>query len=138
MILIRGLNIKRTTIRILRKLWTNLSLEGRGMSKYESICNFKQKQRLAVYGSYHRDAEDKFQDGYMQALQDVRVILGGNSPVSPEKHKERAEIIDKIDLDIMQNLYCQVADIGWYMKQREVRKKIEIEEEGIIESEQEQ
>lgn len=75
--------------------------------------------RLAVYGSYDEKAEEMYRDGYLQALQDVRVILGGNSPVNPAEHKERAEVIDRIDLDIMQGLYSQVADIGWYMKQRE-------------------
>lgn len=89
------------------------------MSKYESLCSFKQKQRLAVYGSYDQQAEDKYREGYLQALQDVRVILGGNSPVDPELHKERADVLDRIDLDIMQGLYSQVADISWYMKQRE-------------------
>jgi len=91
------------------------------MNKYESICSFKQKQRLAVYGSYHQEAEEKFRDGYLQALSDVRVILGGNFPVNHEKDKERAGTIDKIELDIMQGLYSQVADIGWYMKQREIK-----------------
>lgn len=91
------------------------------MSKYESLCSFKQKQRLAVYGSYHQEAEEKYRDGYLQALSDVRVILGGNSPVNAEQHKERAETIDKIELDMMQGLYSQVADIGWYINQREVK-----------------
>ncbi len=94
------------------------------MNKYESLCSFKQKQRLAIYGSYNEDAEEKYRDGYLQALQDVRVILGGSSPVDPSIHSATAELIDKIDLDIMQGLYSQVADIGWYIKQRESNQKL--------------
>ena len=45
------------------------------------------------------------------------------SPVNPEQHKERAELLDKLDLNIMQKLYQQISPIDWYMKQRESRKR---------------